>query len=317
MKSVRVIGALVAFLCSCLTVELTQAAFHAMQIEQVIGGVNSDPNAQAIQLRLRSNGHNLVSPARIRAWDAAGANPIVVVDMEDHSHITNGSAGSRILITSPAFANYTDVALVSDYTFANKIPASYLAAGRLTFETDNGATIYWSLAWGGTGYTGSTTGSTFNDADGNFGPPYAGALPSTSTSALLTNLAATGAGAFSTNNAANYGETPGAATFRNNAGTAFVVTIPDPPPPDSGDFDDDEDVDGFDFLTWQLNAGGPGDFEDGDANHDGQVNGDDLIIWEAQYALPPPLSGLAAVPEPCTLGLALCGLVAWRRRRRP
>ena len=35
-----------------------QASFHLMQIEQVIGGVNGDTTAQAVQLRMRSFGGN-------------------------------------------------------------------------------------------------------------------------------------------------------------------------------------------------------------------------------------------------------------------
>ncbi len=64
-----------------------------------------------------------------------------------------------------------------------------------------------------------------NDADGNFAPPFAGALPSTSTSALHFNGAVT---ALSTNNAADYSITPGAATFTNNNGDSTVVGFADP-----------------------------------------------------------------------------------------
>ena len=56
------------------------ASFHLVQIEQVIGGVNGDTSAQAIQLRLRSPGEHHSQFARIRAWDAAGENPIIIID---------------------------------------------------------------------------------------------------------------------------------------------------------------------------------------------------------------------------------------------
>lgn len=315
MATNRLVVALVVWAAIGLVQRPANAAFHVMQIEQVIGGVNGDPNAQAIQLRMRSAGQNVMSLSRLRAWDAAGTNPVLLVDMT--TNVANSVASSRVLITTAKFATYTNVPLVSDFTMA-PIPASYLPAGRLTFEDDFG-TIYWSLAWGGSSYTGSNAGSVQNDADGNYGPPVNVALPSTSTSALLINRAFNQP---STNNLANYGVTAGAATFTNNAGPpnataptgTFVVTIP-APPPDSGDFDDDDDVDGVDFLTWQQFAGGPGTFAQGDANHDGQVDGDDLVIWETQYATPPPLSGIAAVPEPHVLVLTLSGLMAWRRQR--
>ncbi len=50
---------LALFLLVVLTLP-AQASFHLMQIEQVIGGVNGDTNAQAIQLRMRFAGQNLV-----------------------------------------------------------------------------------------------------------------------------------------------------------------------------------------------------------------------------------------------------------------
>ena len=42
-------------------------SFHFMQIEQVIGGVNGDPSAQAIQLRMRTCFQNQVQQARLVA----------------------------------------------------------------------------------------------------------------------------------------------------------------------------------------------------------------------------------------------------------
>lgn len=47
-----------------IAIQPVQAGFHLMQIEQVIGGVQGDPTAQAIQLRMRSAGHNFVLGAR-------------------------------------------------------------------------------------------------------------------------------------------------------------------------------------------------------------------------------------------------------------
>ena len=193
------------------------ASFHFMQIEQVIGGVNGDVTKQAIQLRMRTGGQNVVSLSRIRAWDAAGLNPVLLVNLT--ADVTNGASGSRVLISTDAF-NTTFPAAPRNAAMT-PIPASYLAAGRITFEGDDG-TIYWSLAWGGAGYTGSNAGSTTNDADGNFGPPVNGALPSTGTTALFFTGAAT---ALSTNNLANYATTASAASFTNNNGQTAVVPV--------------------------------------------------------------------------------------------
>jgi len=54
----------------------------------------------------------------------------------------------------------------------------------------------------------------------------------------------------------------------------------------SADFDSDNDVDGFDFLAWQLGLGtsAPNATKsDGDADDDQDVDGDDLTVWENQF----------------------------------
>src|SRR5262245_32159531 len=106
------------------------ASFHQMQIEQVIGGVNGDTTAQAVQLRMRFAGQNFVTGTELIAFDAAGNNPITLITLP--SGVSNGAAGSRILITTTSFQNYEASPIPSDFTMA-PIPASYLAAGRLVF----------------------------------------------------------------------------------------------------------------------------------------------------------------------------------------
>lgn len=195
------------------------ASFHLMQVEQVIGGVNGDSSRQAIQLRMRFAGQNLVQQARLRAWDATGANPVLIVDMG--AMVPNGAAGDRVLIATSNFLP----GLTPDFVMASPIPPAYLAAGKLTFEDDSG-TVWWGLAWGGASYTGTNTGVTVsaggNDADGNFNPPFAGPLPSVNTQAVRFTGAA---GALSTNNAADYGLSVGAAMFTNNAGSNGTVPV--------------------------------------------------------------------------------------------
>lgn len=201
------------------------ASFHFMQIEQVIGGVNGNASAQAIQLRMRSAGQNIVSAAQVCVEDAAGLNSILIVNM--NTNVPNGQAGRRVLIASSGFAANTTPTAVPDFVMTNVIPSSYLAAGSLTFRGDSGSpctgTVYWRLSWGGAGYTGSNAGSTTNDANGNFGPPFAGPLPSTSAAALLFQ---NGSSAASTSNNVDYALTAGAATFTNNANNSFTVSTP-------------------------------------------------------------------------------------------
>ncbi|MBC7772429.1 MAG: hypothetical protein H7210_08040 [Pyrinomonadaceae bacterium] len=207
--------------CTCLTLLLSatgaRASFHIMQIEQIIGGVNGDVTQQAIQLRMRSGFQNQVQNSRIRAWDAAGQNPIILATFP--GPVPNQGVGVRVLVCSANFVNSTTPVTVPDRIMTNLIPASYLAAGRITFE-DNAGTIYWMVCFGGAGYSGPTTGSFTNDADGNFGPAWPGALPSSGTQALRFSGAANAA---STNNAADYALTTGPAVFTSNANVNFTV----------------------------------------------------------------------------------------------
>lgn len=214
MKRMTIVTACV--LALGLAGQTADASFHFMQIEQVIGGVNGDPTAQAIQLRMRSSFQNQVQFSRIRAHDAAGANPITIAIFA--APVTNFGTGARVLITSTNFANHSSPALVTDKVMDALIPASYLAAGSLTFE-DTGGTIYWRVSWGGASYTGSTLGSITNDSDGNFGKLTA-ALQSSNLQAVKFLGAATAA---SVTNQTDYALTAGAATFTNNAGTNFTV----------------------------------------------------------------------------------------------
>jgi len=219
------------------------ATFHLMQIEQIIGSVNGDTTAQAIQLRMRAAGQNFVSGGKLVVFDAAGLNPITVLDVA--SNVTNGAVGAHVLIASVNFPSHTMPTAVPDFTMANLIPASYFAAGSLCWESDSG-TVFWRLSWGGAAYTGPCTGATDNDVDGNFCPPFGGPLPSSCTNALEFQGNATD---FSTNNAADYLLIGNPIVFVNNAGASFTVvaslptvtiTAPDPDafefPADPGKF---------------------------------------------------------------------------------
>lgn len=195
-----------------------RAENHFMQIEQVIGGVDGDTSAQAVQLRTRLAGQNFTAGTRLVVWDAAGAHPVVIENLTQNVAI--GAAGSRVLLATPNFSSATSPAAVPNFVLDAPIPDSYLAAGSMTFEDAVTAVIFWRLSWGGTGYTGSTTGSATNDVDGQFAPNFPDPLPSSSAIAVRFIGAA---GALSTNNAANYALTSGPAVFTNNAGTNFVV----------------------------------------------------------------------------------------------
>jgi hypothetical protein len=214
MKSLLPLAAFLALTSSAF------ASFHLMQVEQIIAAMEGNTSAQAIQLRMRAPDQDLVSLTRVRAWDAAGANPVLILDIT--TNVPGSPAGARILLCTPAFTSAIQAitpAFAPDFQMTNPIPASYLKAGKLTFESDSG-TILWSVAWGGAAYTGSNTGSTTNDVDGDFGPAFAQGLPTTDRRGLLFKGAAS---ALSTSNATNYGLSPIPAKVFNNSGTGFFI----------------------------------------------------------------------------------------------
>ena len=235
------------------------ASFHFMQIEQVIGGVNGDVTAQAIQLRMRTNVQCFVSGAKLWVRDAAGENPVLLIDFT--ANLPGCNTGDRVLITSPKFTSLLDNTIQPDFVLTNLIPESYLAAGTMTFEDNFGNTVYWRLSWGGKNYSGDTTGAIFNDADGEFGPPYDGPLPTDSLQALQFQGPAN---ARSTNNQDDYALTKGASTWTNNAGDSGTLVEPSPCP---WDLDGNNDVGIGDLLillaAWGTDPGGPPDFDGG------------------------------------------------------
>src|SRR5450759_288529 len=137
-RRLRVLVGLISFACA---VPL-HASFHLMQIEQVIGGVNGDTTAQAVQLRMRFTGENFVTGCQLIAFDAAGNNPITLATFS--SGVSNGVAGSRILITTANFASHETSPIASDFTMV-EIPESYLAAGRVAYQ--NQAFLSGGILW--------------------------------------------------------------------------------------------------------------------------------------------------------------------------
>lgn len=213
----RLIVCMCAMAALMLSASAARASFHVMQIEQIIGGVNGDLTKQAIQLRMRTSFQNQVQFSRIVAWDAAGLNPIVLATFP--GPVASFNQGDRVLVCSANFVSSTTPATAPDQIMSNLIPASYLAAGRITFE-DTGGTIYWMVCFGGASYTGPTTGSFTNDADGNFGPAWPGPLPSSGAQAVrFTGVAS----APSTTNFADYALVTSGVAVTNNAGASFTV----------------------------------------------------------------------------------------------
>ncbi len=229
-RQTSVIAAL-ALLLLAFGARPSAATFHLMNIDQVIGGVDGDVSKQAIQIRYRSAFQNLLSNARIYCWDANGENPIGVIAFP--SNIGPTASGTRVLIATAAFGSSLSPAVTPDFIATNPIPASYLAAGSLTFEDDFG-TVYWRLSWGGASYFGDQSGDVTNDADGQFGV-WPNPLNSTTNQALAFQFGLSG----STLNQNDYQVTGGAATFFNSSGA-------------SGSVQSNVDVPGFEIGTLAL-----------------------------------------------------------------
>jgi hypothetical protein len=84
----------------------------------------------------------------------------------------------------------------------------------------------------------------------------------------------------------------------------------------NGDFDLDRDVDGADFLAWQIGAGTTvaGFYSQGDADLNQAINQVDLAIWEGVYGtqgVAVQASAAASVPEPHTLVLLLASMAGF------
>jgi hypothetical protein len=200
------------------------AAFHLMEIEQVIAGVDGDTSAQAIQLKMRDFNQQFVTGnAQLVVRDATGANPVVLSTFPAPNPVLSGSCQPILLATSAMAAKTVPPLDATARDFAmNPIPAAYLPAGTLTFEAVGGV-VYWRLSWGGAAYTGPhnvIASPAGNSVTALASPAYAGPLPSTGGYALrFTPPCAT----LSSNNAAQYGLTAGPATFTANDSVNFAV----------------------------------------------------------------------------------------------
>ena len=204
---------------AALAATRAEASFHVMQVEQILAGVDGSTSTQAIQLRMRTGFQSQVQNAQIFAWDANGANPVLLKAFL--SAVSNSAAGAHMLVGTANLNASTNPPLTPDFVLDNPIPASYIAAGSLTFE-DTFGTVYWRVSWGGASYLGPTGGSITNDADGLFGV-YPDPLPIGSAQALLFQFAAS---APSTANQDDYAVTPAAAVFTKNSGTsASIVSL--------------------------------------------------------------------------------------------
>jgi hypothetical protein len=86
----------------------------------------------------------------------------------------------------------------------------------------------------------------------------------------------------------------------------------------NADFDQDGDVDGADFLAWQIGQGIAvgATRAQGDSNNDAAVNGDDLAVWKSQFGSHAATASAAAVPEPASsAAMAMAVATLFYRKR--
>jgi hypothetical protein len=87
------------------------------------------------------------------------------------------------------------------------------------------------------------------------------------------------------------------------------------------DFDGDGDVDGNDFLLWQVGFGANitsgATKMDGDYDNDGDVDGNDFLGWQVEFPSPGEGNGSGgAIPEPSSILLLAAGGAALGMRRK-
>jgi hypothetical protein len=82
----------------------------------------------------------------------------------------------------------------------------------------------------------------------------------------------------------------------------------------AGDFNGDGNVDGNDFVIWQMHfptASGAA-LDDGDADGDGDVDGADFVVWQTNFPLTSS-SGMTPVPEPASIMIVLGAVLVLAR----
>ena len=196
-------------------------------IDIIVGGVDGDATRQAIQMRFFQP-NQCVEGMDLWAWDATGANPVLIHSFG--SEVLSHNDNDTVLIASPNFAAIDSP--TPDFIMSNLLPASYLAAGSLTWQ--EGPVAYWRVCWGGAAYTGPTSVDMANDPDGTVAPAFNGGLPSSSTSGLIYDAFNNGGseegGRDSTDGASNWSDadyrfTSGAAVLKNNAGQTATLPV--------------------------------------------------------------------------------------------
>ena len=210
-------GALV--LAGLLATAPAHAQYSHVQIEMVLGSVDGDVTAQAVQLRIAQAGDSSLAGMTVVACDSTGGNPVTVCTLP--TSVSNGALGARVLLCSNGMLGRLAPFIAPDFMLSTPIPPSYLSAGTLYIDMPgDGMGPLWRLSWGGASYLGSGAVESINDPDGDCNPPYPNGL-----------FGETGQGVKflfdpntqSTTNASDYALDLGASQVWNNAGEKATV----------------------------------------------------------------------------------------------
>ena len=211
------------------------------------------------------------------AWDFLTPGPWQAV----LSDSVDGNAKDRIPITAPVYNTNGDLVATghTDMWDGNiSAPIQY----------DEFGNVQSGEVWSGTSSSGVWSGTSCDDWD----------FPSN----------------FSSGDFGVVGNVGGSWIFNNikgcNQSARLYAISPELTVLQPGDVDSDLDVDGMDFLKWQVGTGtGPTNARliDGDLDGDGNVDGDDFAVWESNYGLP-LVANAETVPEPGGLMLLLGGV---------
>jgi hypothetical protein len=103
-------------------------AFHLNEITKLMAGFNGDATIQAVELKMLTDGENLVGGVSIRTYDAGGVLQATLGTFA--GSIPNGTAGARILCATANFQ--ATFGITADLTITAGIPAT---TGQVAFET--------------------------------------------------------------------------------------------------------------------------------------------------------------------------------------
>ena len=127
---------------------------HSMVIDEVFGGVGYSPDAQFIELRMKTSGQNRVTDSDLTIFDEDGTQLISYPLTQD---VTNGLTGDSVLIGTFDAEQLFDMDV--DFQVSLNLPTS----GRACFGS-SASSFYDCVTWGS--YTGTAPQNPVNDPEG-------------------------------------------------------------------------------------------------------------------------------------------------------